>query len=327
MPLRFNAFDVKPLDDWIAETEESPEARALFGDFWLEDELCILFADTGIGKSIFALQIADSVARGVSIAPFLLEIPAQKVLYFDFEMSGKQIRKRYSLRDGNNRPDRYRFTPNIIRAQLHTEPDYPGYFDSYTEYIHDSFEEVLRESGCRIVIVDNITFLNNSANSGPGRAFRLIGELQRLKNEYGLSILVLAHTPKRRAYRSLTINDLQGSKMLSNFANNVFAIGESSRGKDIRYLKHLKPRNSELTYDASNVCVFKIEKRDNFLGFNFTGYSTEREHILPFTLGNNANREVLRKKVRELHDEGFTQRQIAALLAISIATVNRYLKK
>jgi hypothetical protein len=115
--------------------------------------------------------------------------------------------------------------------------------------------------------------------------------------------------------------------MLSNFADNVFALGASTRGKDIRYLKHLKPRNSEMTYDATNVCVFRLEKRTNFLEFNFTGFSAEREHLLPFTLGNNANRAVLRKKVKELHEEGHTQRQIAALLAISIATVNRYLRK
>jgi KaiC/GvpD/RAD55 family RecA-like ATPase len=325
VPLRFNAFDVKSLDDWITEAEESPDPSPLFGDFWLERELSILFADTGKGKSILALQIADSLARGVPIAPFELELPPQKVLYFDFEMSGKQIQKRYRGREAGI--DRYRFNPNIVRAQVSSDTDYPAVYENYAHFVHDSFEELLRDVQPDVVIVDNITFLNNSSNTSPARAIRLISELQRFKNEYATSILILAHTPKRRPSHALTVNDLQGSKMLSNFADNIFAIGESSQGKDIRYLKHLKPRNSEMNYDASNVCVFKIEKRDNFLGFNFTGYSTEREHILPFTLGNNANREALVKKVKELHDEGHTQRRIAALLAISIATVNRYLRK
>lgn len=326
VPLRFNAFDVKSLEDWVAEAEESPDPRPLFGDFWLERELSILFADTGKGKSILALQIADSLARGVPIAPFELNLPPQKVLYFDFEMSGKQIQKRYRGREAGI--DRYRFNPNIIRAQISSDTEYPAVYENFSHFVHDSFEELLRDVGPDVVIVDNITFLNNSSNTSPGRALGLISELQRFKNEYKTSMLILAHTPKRRPSHALTVNDLQGSKMLSNFADNIFAIGESSQGSNIRYLKHLKPRSSEMKYDASNVCVFKIEKRDNFLGFNFTGYGTEREHILPFTLGNNANREVLRKKVKELHDEeGHTQRQIAALLGISIATVNRYLKK
>ena len=325
VPLRFNAFDVKPLDDWVVEAEESPDPSPLFGDFWLERELSIMFADTGKGKSILALQIADSLARGVPVAPFDLDLPPQKVLYFDFEMSGKQIQRRYRGREAGI--ERYRFNPNIIRAQISSDTDYPAFFETYSQFVHDSFEELLREVRPDVVIVDNITFLNNSSNTSPGRALGLISELQRFKNEYETSMLILAHTPKRRPSHALTVNDLQGSKMLSNFADNIFAIGESTRGHNIRYLKHLKPRNSEMKYDASNVCVFQIEKRDNFLGFRFTGYSTEREHILPFTLGNNANREVLHKKVKELHDEGHTQRRIAALLGISIATVNRYLRK
>lgn len=93
------------------------------------------------------------------------------------------------------------------------------------------------------------------------------------------NLLLLAHTPKRRFSRGLNVNDLQGSKMLSNFADNIFAIGDSCLGPDIRYLKQIKPRNTELIYGASNVCTYRIAKRDNFLGFWFTGYSEEREHL------------------------------------------------
>jgi len=41
----------------------------LFGEFWLEGELAILFADTGKGKSLLAVQIAESIARGRPIGP------------------------------------------------------------------------------------------------------------------------------------------------------------------------------------------------------------------------------------------------------------------
>lgn len=328
-PVRRNGFDVEFLDDCIADDDGGPESRELFGDFWCEDELSILFAGTGHGKTILAIQIAESLAAGVPIDPFGLTVPAQKVLYFDFEMSRKGIRKRYSHREPETRDitGRHRFSRNLIRAKLSRDREYPAYYESYEHYIHDSFEELLRESGARIAIVDNLTFLNRSANTSGTKAFRLMDELQRLKGEYGISILAIAHTPKRRHGQPITIDDLHGSKMLANAADNVFAIGASGTDDDIRYIKHLKPRNGELRFGASNVCVFRILKRDNFLGFHFIGHSTEREHLLPQGSIVHKSRATLKKKVKELHEEGHTQREIAILLDISVATVNRYLKE
>ena len=62
----------------------------------------------------------------------------------------------------------------------------------------------------------------------------------------GLSILVLAHTPKRPFARPLTVNDLAGSKQLSNFTDTMFAIGDSIQGSNIRYLKTKKQKMGHL---------------------------------------------------------------------------------
>ena len=53
--------------------------------------------------------------------------------------------------------------------------------------------------------------------------------MKALKSKYGLSILVLAHTPKRDSGKPLGRNDLQGSKMIINFCDSAFAIGESAK--------------------------------------------------------------------------------------------------
>ena len=47
-------------------------------------------------------------------------------------------------------------------------------------------------------------------------------------------------------------------------------------GPDIRYLKQIKPRNTELIYGASNVRTYRSRKEGKFLGFEHTGFS--REH-------------------------------------------------
>ena len=62
---RPSLFVTKPANGWIASSRKKPMPKFLFGEFWLEGELSILFADTGQGKSVLAVQIAESI-RGAS---------------------------------------------------------------------------------------------------------------------------------------------------------------------------------------------------------------------------------------------------------------------
>ena len=82
--------------------------------------------------------------------------------------------------------------------------------------------------------------------------------LKELKIKHNLSILALAHTPKRNLIYPITKNDLAGSKHLSNFADSIFAIGESCKDKSLRYLKQLKARATEVIYDSENIIVSEI---------------------------------------------------------------------
>ena len=54
-----------------------------------------------------------------------------------------------------------------------------------------------------------------------------------------ISILVLAHTPKRSLDCPITSNDLAGSKRLYNFFDSVFTIGKSAQDGGLRYVKQL----------------------------------------------------------------------------------------
>jgi hypothetical protein len=326
--VEFEYFDEKPLPVSLKAASEQPKLRRLFGEFWHESELTIMFADTGKGKSILAVQIADSINRGVPLAPLGLDVPAQRTLYFDFELSDKMFEARYSSRcpKTGELASVYPFSMEFRRAQPSRAPYYPDGYDSIGDYIHESFVTLIERTQAKVVIIDNITFLNRKPNERAGGALRLIAELQRMKSEHGLSILALAHTPKRRYARGLTVNDLQGSKMLANFADNIFAVGESCLGDNIRYLKHIKPRNTEMIYGASNVCTYRIEKETNFLGFKFIGFNHEREHLESPLLPKEAERRILATKVKELKAEGHSVREISRILGISRSTVERLLK-
>ncbi len=147
--------------------------------------------------------------------------------------------------------------------------------------------------------------------------------LKQLKNKYNLSILALAHTPKRDPSRPITRNDLQGSKMLMNFCDSAFSIGESQKDKSLRYLKQIKQRNTEEVYGDDNVCLFQISKPGTFLKFDFVDYSREWEHLREPTV---EDRDQLKEKVIELHGQGKSIREIAAILEVSRGKVDRILQ-
>ena len=95
------------------------------------------------------------------------------------------------------------------------------------------------------------------------------------------------------------------------------------QGKNLRYLKQIKQRNTEERYGADNVCLFQINKPDCFLQYEFVDYSREWEHLRQLT---DKDRDELKEKVTELKQQGKSLREIAAVLGISKAKVEWLLK-
>lgn len=316
-------FKVKTANQWIEQAKTSPIPLMLFGELWHDSELCILFADTNLGKSILAVQIADSISKGKTIAGFKLEAKKQTVLYFDFELSAKQFEIRYSIKNEAKKvfEQHYSFDTNFKRLEINPDAEIPEN-RSFEDYLNQSLEQSITETGAKILIIDNLTYLKNETEKAKD-ALPLMKHLKALKSKYGLSILALAHTPKRDLSKPLTRNDLQGSKMLINFVDSCFAIGESHTDKHLRYLKQIKARNTEIIFDTENVAVCQIQKPFNFLEFEFVGTGTEREHLKEFT---EKDRESIIEKSKELSQKGYSQRQISAELNISLGAVNKYLK-
>ena len=270
-------FTVKSANQVIMEARNKPVPKFLFGQLWHEGENCILFSDTNTGKSVLAVQIADAISSGRrDTLGLAMDAYAQKVAYFDFELSDVQFRKRYSDVNGND----YQFSPNLL----------------------------------------NITFFGNDLEKG-SEALHLMKWLKGLKDKYGLSILILAHTPKRDQSKPYTLNDLAGSRKQSIAADSVFAIGVSAKDPKVRYIKELKQRDEEYRYLADNVIVCEIEKPNNFLQFSFRGYGSERDHLT----ATQRDEEV--KRAKELKSQGKTQREIVALMGVSLGKVNNLLKK
>ena len=309
---------VKTANRWIEQAKTRPIPQMLFGEFWFEGELCILFADTNLGKSILAVQISNTISKGEQIDGFKLEARKQPIIYCDFELSDKQFENRYSI----DFSDHYIWDDNFIRVEINPDAEIPQN-QCFEDYLYLCLEKVIITTGAKILIIDNLTYLKSETEKAKD-ALPLMKQLKALKSKYGLSILALAHTPKRDLSKPITRNDLQGSKMLINFCDSSFSIGESHSDKSIRYLKQIKARNTEIVYDTDNVCVCQIDKPSNFLQFEFLNFGTEREHLRQQT---EQERTTVLEKVKESHEQGQSLRAIADELGISHMKVSRILKE
>lgn len=321
-----NLFKFQSANTWITESKDRPVPKMLFGELWFSGELCIFFGDTGKGKTVLAVQIGDSISGGIQIAHFTLQMAKQKVLYVDFELSAKQFEMRYSeksIGDEESYSNHYIFDDNFIRAEIDLDVEIDTTHRTFEEYLYHSLKTAIVETDAKVLIVDNITYLKNATETAKD-ALPLMKELNRLKKKFDLSILVLAHTPKRNLANPISVNDLQGSKMLSNFADSIFALGESAKDGSLRYIKQLKERSTPNVYGSENVGVFEIKKDKNFLKLDFVGFGGEREHLREWT---EQDRSELASKAKSLKKEGFSYRDIAEKLNISSTTVSRYLNK
>ncbi len=131
-------FTIRTANTWLKRANKRPVPKMLFGKFWYQGELCILFADSNLGKSILAVQIANAISIGESMEPFTYEAEAQPVLYFDFELTEKQFEARYS----SNYKDHYDFSSNFYRAELNPDIDIPPGFKDFDEYLNACFRKI-----------------------------------------------------------------------------------------------------------------------------------------------------------------------------------------
>jgi RecA-family ATPase len=291
MPDEIGLLVMRDGNGWLDHSKGIPIPRMLFDNFWHEGELCILFADTNLGKSALAVQIGDSISHGAAIPGFVLEANAQPVLYCDFELGAKQFEARYSHEFQNH----YSFSSNFKRLEMNADA-LPEAGEDFEALLALSIEEVIERTKAKVLIIDNLTYLRRATEKAMD-ALPLMKELKAMKAKYGLSILALAHTPKRDMSKPLTHNDLQGSKMLANFCDSLFTVGASSQDKSLRYLKQLKARNTEVVYDAENVCLCQIGKPVNFLQFEFLQHSREKEHLKEVKENERSELEI---QIREL---------------------------
>lgn len=239
-------------------------SRQMFGKFFYEGDLTILFGDSNTGKSILANEVAFFVSGG-GHGWMDMESPNIPSLYIDMEMSTRQFAKRY-----NNIGD---YMPELYQRAEVNAMSYPE------EKILPAIKASIimqqdKPNGAKFIIIDNITNGFGSIYSA-SRMRKIISELKLLKERFELTILLIAHCPKRKPWTPITQDSLGGSKMLINFVDSAFAIAPSRQAEDIKYIKQIKSRE-----DAKYSSVMSVKITDSpYLGFSFLGWDEEDNHL------------------------------------------------
>ena len=296
-PVDGGGFHVERMNQCIDDAHQLPPLVSLYPDIVLEGDLSIIFGQSGIGKTIFAMQIARYIAES-----------GKRLLYVDCEMTPRQLGNRYKTPN---------FPPTFLRAEMDRE--HPA------EDVLKGIEEVAVANHVEVVFIDNITALGQSLDRSAD-AGALMASLNTLKKKYNWTLVVLNHVPKMFSGNvPLSLSAMQGSAKINQLIDDAIGIAQSSIDSNLVYVKQCKWRNGELTMGADHVAVYERCKDENGnLGFISRGFGTEQEHL---SIENSNEREEMKARLRELSNKGMTQTAIANQLGISQSKVSRLLKE
>lgn len=73
IPLHPDILITRTVNEWMVAAQSMAIPNMLLGELWFENEVCILFSSSNVGKSILGVQIADSISSGVPIHPLRME--------------------------------------------------------------------------------------------------------------------------------------------------------------------------------------------------------------------------------------------------------------
>jgi KaiC/GvpD/RAD55 family RecA-like ATPase len=219
--------------DECAADEDHTEREQLFGPLWRSGEVAVLFGESGVGKSLLAVQVAESSAHSLG--------PAKRVVLFDFERTGKRFNERYT-----DNGVRHAFPDNL---EILTVGDFaiPERFaGNINKYFQMSIQEAALEREASAIVIDNIDYMLPAA-AGNAACIRIMKTLRLWANQSDCAILVVAHArARRKGERELTAAYIAGSPRIGDHADSVFAIARSSMGTKHRYIKHLKSNSGGL---------------------------------------------------------------------------------
>jgi RecA-family ATPase len=227
-----NASDLFNLDlppqEWVVDN--------LIG----KEKVILLAADTGVGKSYFAQQLAIAIAAGLpEIIGF--KIPkARRVFFINLEMSHVQMWERNrALLSGLDKSEilalESQLQYNNCKEGRHLFEDSWGRIEqTITE--NDPFD---------LIIVDNLYSSQTGDDEVNRDAKVLLAQIIKIAELKKSSILLIAHHKKHDSMHDyLEVNNIRGASTYANACDVIIQLAESNTEDGLRLFRITKNRDS-----------------------------------------------------------------------------------
>jgi putative DNA primase/helicase len=270
----------------------------LLSPFLNSQDLAMIFAGRGIGKTHLAMAIAFAVATGGTFARWTAPRPA-KVLYLDGELPGAVLQSRLAMHlpDVEPAPGFLRvFTPDLLPAGV-ALPD-------LSTVEGQTIINGMIEDDTELVVIDNLSCWCRTGRENEAESWHPIATWILQLRRRGLAVLLIHHAGKGGQQR--------GTSKREDLLDVVIGL---SRPKD---------------YDPKQGAVFVLEftKARNLAG--------DDAQSLELELGGDESRAVWQCRTVEsstfdrvvaLANEGLSQAEIAAELELNKSSVSRHIRK
>jgi KaiC/GvpD/RAD55 family RecA-like ATPase len=317
-------FTVRSANDCMEHGQAAAVPRRLYDELWREGEMAVLYGEAGTGKSLLAMHIAQLISRGTGAGRGPNAARPQKVLYIDLKLTDEQFQMRYSAKAGRGKSERqtkHKFGDNLLRVGVDLARASSA--GPLPRVLANGIRRMIKESGAKVVVLDSLSRLRSS-NQGSREEVPIMRELDRIRRELGVSILVVTNAVRRDAAKPIELYHLHASRVMASYADSIFALVKSRTADDGYYIKQVRSRSGEIVYTEKRVLCLRLVRKGAFLGFADAGTRAEALHLeLP-----KADREMeLLKQIVELVHAGLGYREIEEETGIPRSTAQRKYKK
>jgi DNA-binding transcriptional ArsR family regulator len=224
---------------------EFPKRESLLSPWLNSQDLSMVFAERGIGKTHFSVAVAFAVSTGGRFLDWTAPAPA-KVLYLDGELPGEVMQQRLAMHapDVDPAPGYLRvFTPGLL-ADDDLMPD-------LATIDGQKAVEALIEVDTRLVIVDNLSaWARSGGRENDAESWLCIADWLMALRRRGIAVIIVHHggknggqrgTSKRedlldasiKLSRPADYDPREGAKFLMSFSKSRHLTGDDVQSLEI----------------------------------------------------------------------------------------------
>lgn len=185
-------------------SKEIPEREPLLGTWLKQCHLSMVYAPTGVGKSLFSMSLGLAVAGGGKFLDWEASMP-RKVLYVDGEMDIADLKERAAdLVKTIDGIDLDAVTENFEVLSRQDQDSKTAFPDLAEVNHHQYYLQLAKEKEAELIIFDNLSTLATMEDEIKAESFNPIKDLLLGMRQDNLAVLLVHHSRKqggRSSYR------------------------------------------------------------------------------------------------------------------------------